>query len=128
VLGAGSTEYIANLSMMAIESGLQNTLVKMINQPGELSDEEIVEIDFFLRAVKSSFVRECYLVARGVFDECDNMIRSILPRYFANDFAQKWWQRYGYSAYIPDWIGNEIAALDSDGNRKELADLKAEFQ
>ena len=127
-LGAGSAELTAEISMMAIESEFQSTFVKMINQPGELSDDEIVEIDFFLRAVKTSFIRECYLAARGVFAECDGMIRSLMPRYFSNEFAKVWWQRYGQSMYIPDWISDEIATLDADGNRQDIADLKAEFQ
>jgi hypothetical protein len=128
-LGAGSTEFSAEIAMVALESAFQKTFAKMITQPDQLTDDEIVEIGFFLRAIKLSFIRECYLVARGVFVECDDTIRGAMRNYFENEFAKAWWKRNDKGkSYLPDWVSGEIAELDANGNRRELEELRESVQ
>jgi len=128
-LGAGSTELSAQIAMMALESEFQETFFKMINQPDQLSDDEIVEIGFFLQAVRIMFIRECYLVERGVFPECESNIRGNLRNYFENEFAKAWWkQRDRSNPYLPDWLSREIAELDSGGNRRRHEELRETVQ
>jgi hypothetical protein len=128
-LGAGSTEFAAEISMVAIESAFQKTFVKMINEPDKLTDDEIVEIGFFLQAVKLLFIRECYLVERGVFVECDGTIRGNLRVYFQNEFAKAWWKQNDRpNPNLPDWLSGEIAELDANGNRRRLEELRESVQ
>ncbi len=128
-LGAGSTELSAEIGMMALESEFQTTFVKMINQPDQLTDDEIVEISFFLQTLKILFVRECYLVARGVFAECESTIRGNLRSYFENEFAKTWWKQNDTpNIYIPDWVIGEVAELDANGNRRRLDELRESIQ
>ena len=124
-LGAGTTENNANIKLIATNSDFAKTYAKMLNQADELSDDEIVQLDFFLGAVKSVFVRECYLKARGVFADCENMVRAQLPRYFGNSFAQNWWRlNWSPSPYLPGWINDEVNGLDADKNQQYLKQLR----
>ena len=124
-LGAGTTENTGNIQLMAANPDFAKTYSKMVNQPDELSDDEIVQMHFLLGAVKSSFIRECYLKARGVFAECAGMIRYHLPRYFGNAFAKNWWRlNSSPSPFIPDWINDEVAGLDADTNQQYFMQLR----
>ena len=115
--------------MVAIESAFQKTFVKMINEPDKLTDDEIVEIGFFLQAVKLLFIRECYLVERGVFVECDGTIRGNVRVYFKNEFAKAWWKQNDRpNPNLPDWLSGEIAELDANGNRRRLEELRESVQ
>ena len=128
-LGAGTTELNAAISMAAQESEFQKTFVKMINEPDQLSDEEIVEISLFLGSIKGSIRRECYLVERGVFAECDNMTRGRLRNYFQNEFAKSWWRQNSEpGTYIPDWVDAYVEELDANGNRRKIAELRESVQ
>ena len=70
------------------------------------------------------FIRECYLVERGVFVECDGQIRGMLHCYFENEFAKPWWKHNDRpSPYIPDWLSGEVAELDANRNRRRLEAL-----
>jgi hypothetical protein len=115
--------------MVALESAFQKTFAKMITQPDQLTDDEIVEIGFFLQTAKLLFIRECYLVERGVFAECDDTIRGNMRNYFENEFAKAWWKQNDRpNSYLPDWLSGEIAELDSDGNRRRLEELMESVQ
>ncbi len=128
-LGAGSTELSAEIAMMALESEFQKTFFKMINQPDQLTGDEIVEVGFFLQALKVLFIRECYLVDRGVFVECESTIRGNLRSYFENEFAKTWWKQNDTpNIFIPDWVSGEVAVLDANGNRRRLEELRESFQ
>lgn len=124
-LGAGTTENNADILLIATESEFAKSFAKMINQPDELTDSEMIQIDFFLHAVKTTFIRECYLKERGVFDECAEMIRSRLPLTFGSAYAQTWWRlNWAPHPYIPNWVSDEIAGLDGDTNQQYFQELR----
>ena len=127
-LGAGSTEIVAEISMMAIESEFQRTFVKMISQPDQLTNEDVVEIHFFLAAMLQTMIRECYLMDRGVFVECGGLVRSILRNYFENEFAKNWlMSRAGNIPWMPDWFTSEVAELDTNGILRRLEESREPY-
>jgi len=127
-LGAGSAKMAAEISMMAIESEFQRTFVKMISQPDQLTDEEVVEIRFFLSAMLQMMIRECYLMDRGVFVECENAARFTLRNNFENEFAKNWLlSRSGTIPYMPDWFFSEIAELDTNGNLRRIEESREPY-
>ena len=128
-LGAATTEMASEIRRNFIESGFQQTFVKMITQPDQLTIEEIAEIDFALTSVKGALIRECYLVERGVFAECDGALRNNSRQFFQNAFAQEWWkQNYRPNPYLPDWLSEEIEMFDPNGNRQQFEQLQQVFQ
>ena len=129
-LGAGTAQFTAEIGMMAIESEFQKTFVKMIFQPDQLTDDEIVEANWFLSAQRQVIMRECYLKERGVFVECDAVIRGVLRNYFENQFAKNWWQQasWGNNPYVPNWINDKVAELDSNGNRRRIEEIRESFE
>jgi hypothetical protein len=128
-LGAGSTEMAAAIRTGFVESEFQKTFVKMITQPDQLTLEEVAEINFALRSVKAMFIRECYLVERGVFAECENSLRSNSRQFFQNAFAQEWWkQNDGPNPYLPNWLSEEIAEFDPTENQRQFEQLQQVFQ
>ncbi len=131
-LGAGSAELNVHHRMMAIESSFQKTFAKMMTQPGQMTDEEVIEADLFLTSLTQMIVRECYLVERGVFVECEAMAYVLLRNFFENQFAKNWWQGRIESGrlnpYLPDWISDVVADLDPNGNRRRIDQLRQSFE
>lgn len=127
-LGSKTAEITAEISMMAIESEFQRTFVKMISQPDQLTDEEVVEIDFFLFAMFQMISRECYLMERGVFVECDDITNYILRQYFENEFAKNWLlSKIADASYMPAWFSGEVAELDTGGNLRRIKESRAPY-
>ena len=84
----------------------------------------MMQINNRLDAVTDLFYRECYLVRRCVFANCDKMIRAYIPRFFGNEYAQKWWKAHPGKSYLPDWIDEEISKLDPETEMRIIEDIK----
>ena len=124
-LGAGTMEAIVELNAMGNDTEFAATLAKMINDPNNLTDGEMIQIDRYLHSAKALIVRECYLVAINVFDECDTTARVILGRDFGSRYAQAWWKLdWSPIPYIPDWANDELTGMDDDRNVKNLKELR----
>jgi hypothetical protein len=83
---------------------------KMLEQPTELSVEEMVRINGFLTQVTDLIARECYLTERGVYVECDNLVNDSVRRYFGNAYAQSWWRVADTrpQVVLPPWLDDKI--------------------
>jgi hypothetical protein len=100
---------------------------KMLDRPGDLSVDEMLQINHRLEAISQIFFRECYLLTRGVFDGCDTVIRTHLPIFFGNRYAQIWWQESMMKPLLPSWVDEEIAKLDPDTEMHRIEAIKREL-
>jgi hypothetical protein len=131
-LGSQSFESMNSYKQLFADSDFAATFAKMLNQPKELTIDEALQIDNFLRMVRSSFIRECYLKDRGVFIECDSIIRSNLATYFGNRYAKVWWRKTkpmlgDVSWGIPEWVDEEVMNLDENRTQEVIEEIKAEL-
>jgi len=69
------------------------TYAKMMETPEELDAGEMIRIDSLLNSVILSYSRECYLVERGIFEECTRILSASANRYFGNKYARSWLQQ-----------------------------------
>jgi hypothetical protein len=91
-VGAGSLEFSATVHLAMSDPDMSDAWAKMLDQPQSLTPSEILRIDSYLEAVRSVMLRECYLMAMGVFVECEALVQGLAAKYFANEFAQTWWR------------------------------------
>jgi hypothetical protein len=77
---------------------------KAIEQPGELTTAEKLQVNAYLEAYTYLVTRGCYLRERGVFVECEIIVREYGPRFFGNHDAQSWWklQKPGWAMDLRD--------------------------
>ena len=127
-LGSGSLEQIAQIAQTMNDPEFAAVYAKMLKAPQQLSDEEMIRINAFLRQVTDAMARECYLTQRGVFAECDIMLRDSIRRYFGNAYAQTWWRlsdtRTGIE--LPDWVNEKIYSTDIDTDLKRIKAIQDE--
>ncbi len=124
-LGAGTVEAFNELGLTATDPELARTFAKMVNEPDNLTDDEMIQINSYLLAVKSLFIRECYLVSRGVFSDCTGFIKTNAGRYFGSRYAQSWWRlNWAPHPYLPDWVNNEVTGLRGDTIQQRLKQLR----
>ena len=123
-LGAGSLETFIPLSLTASDPEFAKTLAKMLNDPKNLTDDEMIQINGYLNAAKALFVRECYLVNRGVFVECKNMITAQLSNFFGSSYAKSWWRdNWQPNLILGDWVNAAVEDLDSDSEQRRLKSI-----
>ena len=117
---------VDSFNQALMEPEFASTYAKMLERPEDLSVEEMLQINGLMNQLVSMMVRECYLMERGIYPQCANFILPPLRRFFGNKYAQSWWRvnRPG-TLYAPDWIDDEIAALETDRLRRRLDDVKA---
>jgi hypothetical protein len=108
------------------EPDFSEVYAKMLEDPDSLSTSEMLQINNRLDAVTDLFFRECYLVRRGVFANCDLMIRAYIPRFFGNEYAQKWWKATPAAdkSFLPDWMDEEISKQDPEKEMRLIEDIK----
>jgi hypothetical protein len=101
---------------------LAATFAKTVEQPAQLTSAEKIQVNAYLEAFTLLVIRECYLVLRGVFEECRVIVREYGPFFFGNEYAQAWWRAQDVSsmAFLPSWLDSEIRAIDPQFNRKQL--------
>ncbi|MEE8575747.1 MAG: hypothetical protein V3T31_00695 [candidate division Zixibacteria bacterium] len=127
-LTSESMGLMIELSQSLKDPAFAKTYAKMLNNPNDLSIEEMVQLDSLLEQVTRNYGRECYLVSRGIFVECAAIVRNTVELYFGNPHAQSWWRLNGPGKRLPDWIDTEIKNVDTDYYRRRLEDTKAGIQ
>jgi len=121
-LAAQSFENTAAFHMTLSSPDFAKTYAKALQSPNDLTIEEKVQVDGYLRAFVALIRRECYLAAREIFAECSGIIQGIGPSVFGNKYAQAWWKlnKPEVGPYFPEWIGPAITSFDPDSNLKML--------
>jgi len=122
---------VMNLSEVyqsAMEPEIARAYAKLINSPDDLSTEELVQLDRLLEVIALLYARECYLVARGIFSACEQIVKLTARPYFGNAHGQSWWRLNGPRSVLPDWVDAEIRSVDPDYYRRRLEDTKAGMQ
>ncbi len=127
-LGAGSFESLATLRQELTDPGFAATYARMLEQPGQLTTAEQLQVNAYLDAAKFLIIRECYLVVRGVFGECDILVRQYGAYFFGNGYAQDWWQLQSAKelTFLPAWVDEEISGVDPQYNLRELRSLRGQ--
>jgi hypothetical protein len=79
-----------------------------------------------LDAAKFLIIRECYLLQRGIFEECTVFVRDYGPYFFGSKYAQAWWrfQSPRNLTFLYDWVDDEITSIDPEYNLKELRAIR----
>lgn len=108
-----------------------STYARMLDRTEDLSLEEMVQIDSLLGAVRTMYIRECYLRNRGIFVECDEIVRDTVEKYFGNWYGQSWWRLNKPRSTddlgsVPDWIDAEIESIDPNKYRQMLKEASAQ--
>ena len=126
-LGAGSFESLASLRQEMMAPEFAATYAKMLEQPGQLTTAEQLQVNAYLDAAKLLIIRECYLVERGIFTECTVIVREYGPYFFGNSYAQSWWRLQSPKSleFLDGWVDDEISGIDPDYNLKELRAIRA---
>ena len=125
-LGSRGLEVRLSLELTASDPAFAETFAKMLNEPDDLTDDEMVQVNGFLRAAKTLFIRECYLKSMGVYAECDAMLKNNAHYFFGSRYAQSWWRKEwrGASPYTPEWMNDEVLKLNSDENQLMLREIR----
>ena len=127
-LGAGSFESLASLRQEMTGPEFATTYAKMLEQPEQLTTAEQLQVNAYLDAAKFLIIRECYLYERGIFTECEIIVRQYGPYFFGNSYAQTWWrlQSPRKLRFLPGWVDDEITGIDPEYNLKELRAIQGE--
>ncbi|NND82828.1 MAG: hypothetical protein HKN50_10410 [Gammaproteobacteria bacterium] len=102
---------------------------KMLEQPEQLTRTEMIQVNAFLTLVTDLMARECYLAQRGVYVECDYLMRDSIRRYFGNAYAQNWWRVADTrpNVELPEWVDEEISNASSDAELRRLDSIRQEL-
>ena len=117
-VGAVSLEFAATVYLAMSDPDISDPWAKMLDQPQNLTPSEILRIDGYLEAVRSVMLRECYLMAMGVFVECEALVGGLAENYFANEYAQTWWRHnHGPNPVgTHGFINQVVIGVDPAGN------------
>jgi len=125
-LATGTSDFLVRIDEMISEPELAAAYAKMLSAPDELSLAEKVQLNGLLGMVTEVFRRDCYIKARGIFEECSDVIHYLLPFYFGNEYSQRWWRiNKPNSIYaLPAWVDDEIAGLEKDTTLRRLNEIQ----
>ena len=128
-LGAGTFESYATINQVMVVPEFATLWAKTLETPKDLRVDEMLRVNGFLNLVAEAMARECYLKERGIFVECDNVIRDLIRRYFGNAYAQTWWRRSDTrpAVVLPEWVDKEISELDVTAGRTRLESIRDEL-
>ena len=128
-LGAGSFESLASLRQEMTGAEFAATYAKMLEQPGQLTTTEQLQVSAYLDAAKFLIIRECYLHERGIFTECSILVREYGPYFFGSHYAQSWWRQQSPKdlSFLEGWVDDEISNIDPEYNLKELRALQGRY-
>jgi hypothetical protein len=130
-LTSDSFQLMIELDQNLIDPGLASTFAKMLDRSEELTTSEMVQLDSLFGTVKGMYLRECYLKARGVLVECEQIFWETGEKYFGNWYGQSWWrlnkpQSAGDLGGLPDWIDMEIENMDANGYRRRIEEAASQ--
>ena len=118
-LGSETFERLTDRDLLLADPEFAKAWVKMLTSPDDLTDAEMVQINGFLGIVLNSWVRECYLMQRGVFAECSYVVRVTIGL-FGSKYAKSWWNinkpPSGATYPLPEWVDTAINELDPDSS------------
>lgn len=124
-LAAQSFENTSTLHLTLSSPEFAKTYAKVLESPNDLTIDEKLQVDGYLRAFVSLIRRECYLTERGVFAECRGIVQGIGPSIFGNRYAQAWWQlnKPDVGPYFPEWVDSAITSFDPDSYLQMLEEV-----
>ncbi len=125
-LASGTRDNI-NIVLAQVSSGdFSATYAKMLENPDDLTTAEMLEIDAFLYQIVGVFHREVSLKNRGIFEEDERVLVGLLPRIFANSYAQSWWSvnKSGWHPRVVELMEREIPKLDVNGNMRTMTHIR----
>ena len=124
-LGSQSFEYFSEIDQTINDPNFAPLYAKMLQNPDQLSTEEMLRINAFYGIVIGLMYRECYLTQRGVFAECEKATRDTIRRYFGNEYAKTWWRHTSmkHDVELPTWVDDEIATSPND-DLQEIATIQ----
>jgi len=110
-----------------------STFTKMLESPNDLAFEQRLQLDNFYHQIATAYIRECYLVGRGIMGECDAIIRATYRDFFSNEYAKAWWRLNGPPGNendelfpFPNWVAPAIEELDSGAYHQRVLDTHPE--
>ena len=121
-LGADSFSNLASMSIELTRGEFSTAFAKAIEQPGELTTAEKLQVNGYLEAFTYLVLRDCYLKERGVFVECEVIVREYAPKVFGNHYAQSWWKHQNPNdlTFLPNWVDAVITGIDPESTRRLL--------
>jgi len=119
-LGSETFVMLDNIYEARYDPVLASAYVKMLDSPEELTKVEVFQLNSHLQAMAQIFFRECYLTRRDVFTECEELIRSHIPLYFGNKYAQIWWEGSMMKSFLPEWVDEEISKVDPNTESQRI--------
>ena len=125
-LTSHSFDLMVGFNQSLFDPSFAGTYVKMLDDPENLTVEEEVRIDALLNSVMRAYSRECYLVVRGIFAECTNILNATAERYFGNKYAQSWLRvrKENISTIVFDQLEAHLANLEADQFLRRLEQTK----
>ena len=125
-LGADSFSNLASISLEMTSDEFAPIFARAIEEPGELTTAERLQVNGYLEAFTYLILRDCYLKERDVFVECEVIVREYGPRFFGNHYAQSWWrlQNPADLTFMPSWVDAVITGIDPDSNIELLDALQ----
>lgn len=91
-LSAETARNIETLSQMRIESDFADVYVKSVENPEALTRAERIRLNIWLGGILEQYLRECYYVEIGIFQECDSYPRGTALRFFSSRYGRAFWQ------------------------------------
>lgn len=128
-LASDGFDRMSEIAHILIETELATTYVKMLEEPDSLTTKDKLQLNAFYTQVSDFMARECYLVERGVYVECENALHDSIRRYFGNPYAKAWWQVANTSPNVdlPAWVHDEILNSSPDAELMRLESLQQEI-
>jgi hypothetical protein len=119
-------EIIMRFNQSLFDPSFAGIYAKMLEHPEDLTVEEMVRIDALLDSVMRAYGRECYLVARGIFSECVNIMGVTAQRYFGNRYARSWLRvrKESIGQFMFDQLEAQLVNVDVNLFRRQLDETK----
>jgi hypothetical protein len=124
-LGSETFDFMRSIELQMSDVALSEDFVKMIENPEDLTLEEMTRINAFLQQVVDLFQREGMLVARGIFEESDAVLARYGPLVFGNRYAQAWF-RTNKEHLNPSFLaraGSRIESYSPDTSRQLYSEI-----
>ena len=127
-LAAQSFENTSTLHLTLSNPDFARTYAKALERPNDLTIDEKLQVNGYLRAYLALIRRECYLTERDVFSECRGIVQGTGPIVFGNRYAQAWWQlnKPEVGPYFPEWIDSAITSFDPDTHLQMLKEVSVD--
>lgn len=129
-LGSETSEYVSTLYLTMTSPEFSSTFTKMLREPENLTAEEMVQLNALLASVAELMFRECYLLDRGVYTECNSFIEVHGERYFGSRYAQAWWRHNRPPSFygLTEDFDSVIGAIDENATMQLLETMRSELQ